>query len=111
MPNKKIAAQERFTARINKISKNAGKNDCWLWSNGNTYGLFRSDDGMVGAHRYSWEHFNGPIPDGMVVLHLCQSGGNCVRPSHLAISTHASNQQHKVLQGRSSKYADRKSMV
>jgi hypothetical protein len=34
------------------------------------------------AHRLSYEHHVGPIPDGMVLDHLCRNKA-CIRPSHL----------------------------
>jgi hypothetical protein len=114
MGNSKKSATDRFNTRINRIKKDAGKNDCWLWNDTNTYGLFRDDLGeLVGAHRYSFEHHNNvTIPNGFVVIHLCSgNGGACVRPDHLSISTQKANQQHKVIQGRSSRFADRKPMT
>jgi hypothetical protein len=111
MGKSKKAAADRFEARITKISKNTSKNQCWNWSEtSNTYGLFRLDDGSsVGTHRYSFLHFNGPIPDGFFVSHLCNNPV-CCKPAHLTLSTPAANQAHKVISGRSSKYADRKPM-
>lgn len=43
-----------------------------------------------GAHRVAWELANGPIPDGMWVLHRCDNDG-CVRPSHLFLGDAAAN--------------------
>ena len=44
------------------------------------------------AHRIAYEAANGPIPEGMVLDHLCRSR-NCVNPDHLEVVTHAENQR------------------
>lgn len=58
---------------------------CWLW-HGCTipagYGAMKIDGEMVGAHRWAYERFIGPIPDGMVIDHLCRTR-NCVNPQHM----------------------------
>jgi len=36
----------------------------------------------VRAHRYSYEAFVGPIPEGLTLDHLCRVR-NCVNPEHL----------------------------
>ena len=61
---------------------------CWLWQGSldrGGYGLFRTggvDAPRVGPHRYSYEWFIGPIPDGLELDHLCRVR-NCVNPDHL----------------------------
>lgn len=46
----------------------------------------------VPVHRASWVHTNGPIPDGMVVDHMCRNR-RCVNPEHLRLLTLARNTQ------------------
>lgn len=42
------------------------------------------------AHRWSYEHFVGPIPDGYVIDHLCKVT-LCVNPAHLEPVTQRTN--------------------
>jgi hypothetical protein len=61
---------------------------CWLWM-GKTYwgyGLVAKTEGgrkvKRFAHRLSYEAAKGPIPDGLVIDHLCRTKC-CVNPDHL----------------------------
>lgn len=57
---------------------------CWLWK-GNLnqeYGYFIGGR----AHRISYEHWNGSIPNGLQLDHLCRNR-NCVNPQHLEAVT------------------------
>lgn len=66
---------------------------CWPWRGAKDrdgYGQTRVGKQRVKAHRRSWELTNGPIPDGMFVLHRCDNPP-CVRPDHLYIGTALDN--------------------
>jgi hypothetical protein len=63
---------------------------CWMWTattNGGGYGQFdvaaAYGGGHIRAHRFAWELFNGPIPDGPTIDHLCRNT-LCVKPAHRA---------------------------
>lgn len=63
------------------------------------YGRVRRAGRMQYAHRVAWEEVNGPIPDGLLVLHRCDNPP-CVRPEHLFLGTDADNARDKAEKGR-----------
>lgn len=57
---------------------------CWLWLTPRADGYGRVQIGWVRrrAHVWAWEAVNGPVPEGLVLDHLCRQRA-CVRPEHL----------------------------
>lgn len=75
-----------------------GLSDCWFWGGAlNNFGY--GTDGKHRAHRKAWELFNGPIPEGMSVLHKCDIRC-CVNPEHLFLGTQVDNIRDMVAKGR-----------
>lgn len=84
-----------------KVSKSDG---CWEWTgccDSKGYGQIGTGGkhGIDYAHRVSYEMHNGPIPEGLHVLHRCDNPP-CVRPDHLFIGTHTDNMQDMWAKGR-----------
>ena len=54
----------------------------------------------VKAHRAAWKEVNGPIPNGMCVLHknICHTKA-CINPEHLYLGTHHDNTMDIVANG------------
>lgn len=67
---------------------------CWVWIGSlapKGYARFRDDLGRkVSVHRFSWQYKNGPVPDGLVLDHLCRNRC-CCNPDHLEAVTNAEN--------------------
>jgi hypothetical protein len=89
---------ERFLRYVNKTTDSNG---CWLWKGGKQsnrnvhcfYGRFCLDTPsrlMVYAHRAAYEFWVGPIPEGLVIDHLCRNT-LCVNPGHLEAVTDGEN--------------------
>lgn len=92
-----LTAMERFLKKVDQDAPDG----CWRWTAGNNrrggggYGVFyeiatRDDAKQVLAHRFSYEAFVGPIPQGMDIDHLCRNI-QCVNPKHLEVVTHREN--------------------
>src|SRR6478735_6357894 len=75
---------------------------CLIWTGANDgkgYGIIRVDGRRVRAHRWSYERHVGPVPDGLLILHSCDTPA-CVEPTHLRPGTDAENMADRDLRGR-----------
>ena len=74
---------------LERIMRDHVVNDdgCWIWTGSrNALGYGRVHFGASGrlkfAHRLAYELLVGPIPDGLVLDHLCRQP-SCINPAHL----------------------------
>lgn len=76
---------------------------CWEWKaavNAKGYGTVSVSGRPVGAHRFAYEAYVGPIPPGLFVLHRCDNPP-CTRPDHLFVGSQSENQLDCLTKGRS----------
>ena len=92
-----VPAPERFWKHVQKTD------ECWVWIGGchaDGYGSFGASRGhAIRAHQYSWQLHNGPVPDGLCVLHICDNPP-CVRPDQLFLGTKLDNARDREAKGR-----------
>jgi hypothetical protein len=84
---------EKFWAKVAKGKRNA----CWLWTGLQThhgYGVIHFGKSAKPrrklAHRVAWEFTHGPIPDGLLVCHHCDTP-LCCNPQHLFLGSDLDN--------------------
>jgi hypothetical protein len=99
---KKALARSPFERAIERVV--VDDNGCWLWpgATASGYGMIRVGSHSDGTRRTKavhvvmWEHFEGPVPDGLELDHLCRVRP-CSNPGHLEPVTHQENMRRMVL--------------
>lgn len=82
---------DRFAEKVDL----SDPDECWQWTayvDPAGYGRFGVERKADYAHRVSFELLVGPIPDGLVIDHLCRNRA-CVNPDHLEPVTELQNIQ------------------
>ena len=97
---------ERFFDKVDKDSMKISyvNTKCWTWNaplDKDGYGRIRPGGirKFWRAHRASWFLHNGPIPEGLHVLHKCDNPP-CVNPNHLFLGTISDNAIDMIKKGR-----------
>lgn len=77
-----VDGQTRFCSKA-KIGETE---ECWPWLGYKTqkgYGVFfKKGTGNIRAHRFAYELWIAPIPEGLTIDHLCKQP-DCVNPNHM----------------------------
>lgn len=95
-----LSVTDRYWLKVRRRADD----ECWPWLAQITpegYGGFRSPVGIL-AHRYGWTLAHGPIPDGLVLDHVCHDPTVCFHgracphracqnPAHLRLVTPTEN--------------------
>jgi hypothetical protein len=93
---------DRFEEKVLRSSDPAVC-DVWIAATAKGYGYIKGDESSVPrmqqAHRVAWELVNGPIPDGLIVCHHCDTPP-CVKVSHLFLGTQKDNMADASAKGR-----------
>lgn len=109
MPRIKRPTTQRFWEKV--VVHESG---CWLWTGATDekgYGVMSVENDFalretLRAHRVSWLAFKGDIPDGMSVLHRCDTP-RCVHPEHLFVGFQAANMADMREKGRGNWFGHR----
>lgn len=79
---------QRFTAKI----AYDGLTGCWKWTGAllkgarpgqGGYGIFDAGGRTRTAHKVSYEHFVGSVPEGLMLDHFVCETRRCVNPAHM----------------------------
>ena len=77
---------------------------CWIWSGKcywDGYGRLSRKGKSLRAHRVAYETWVGPIPQGRLVRHKCDTR-KCINPSHLETGTFSENMEDRRVRGGTS---------
>jgi hypothetical protein len=94
---------ERFCSYVHR----GADHQCWNWigasRNTSGYGQITKWENKkqttLSAHRLAWELSFGPIPEGLMVRHMCHNR-LCCNPTHLRIGTAKDNFDDKIKANR-----------
>jgi hypothetical protein len=76
----RLSVKERLAKYVHKTPEG-----CWMWTgylNHKGYGRMVISKKSYRAHRVAYEQWVGPIPEGLILDHLCRNRA-CINPDHL----------------------------
>lgn len=88
---KRKTIQERYEEKISMEPMTG----CWFWTGSEKKGEYSQspENGRkIRGHRFSWKLYRGPVPDGLYVLHHCDTP-QCVSPYHLFLGSGAEHRR------------------
>ena len=94
--------EAKFWARVDR---SGGPDACWLWLGARLpkgYGVLSVNGVHSSAHRFAFTYAHGAIPEGLWVLHRCDTP-ECVNPAHLYAGSPRQNSADMVARGRATK--------
>lgn len=100
MPRSRRSVEDRFIEKIIKLPSG-----CWEWTGATVpfgYGVFQLGRGVgvTRSHRFAYELWVGPIPEGMFVCHTCDNPP-CCNPEHLFLGSNGDNMKDMHAKNRS----------
>lgn len=105
-PDRVQPVEVRVLKRIDKTPGHGPNGDCWIYTgesryknDKNRYSIIRGNGKNHRVHRLMWELENGPIPEGLLLLHKCDFPP-CCRPDHLTPGTQQDNMRDMIAKGR-----------
>lgn len=96
-PLKRTALLHTLEERIANKTAIDPHTGCWVWTAGLSaggYAYLYHQGKRYRAHRLAYEHYIGPIPDGLVLDHACHNTA-CVNPAHLRPVTVKQNTENR----------------
>lgn len=100
---KKINYPGNRKSRARPLAWEVGENGCYIVTSHkpNKLGYIELNVGgrRIHAHRLVWEQENGPLPDGLVVRHDCDTP-SCINLAHLRLGTQGDNMRDMADRGR-----------
>lgn len=98
---KRLPLAERLWSKVQR----GDSSSCWLWTGAKTpggYGIILLDHrpgNITTAHRAAYMVTNGAVPDGLIVMHSCDTP-LCCNPAHLSVGTQRQNLADMRARGR-----------
>lgn len=90
--SRRDSMESKYEARVVRTD-----DGCWGWIGQVNPVSGYAYIGKTIAHRWSYEQFVGPIPDGLTIDHLCRTHA-CTNPAHLEAVPQAENNRRAFVQ-------------